>query len=122
MPCVYHFYLRPPVLVHGGRVPLRRHTSTAGVTVMNADFNPAIIEPAIEQLRIAVHTVYLTEPVLELARGRGTRPARVVGAASGSEANEGAMMLATLATGSREFRLYFDVGRASAPRRHQRHR
>jgi 4-aminobutyrate aminotransferase len=77
---------------------------------MNAGHsNPAIIEPAVEQLRQLAHTtsVYLTEPVLELARAiaelapPGLR--RSFFCASGSEANEGAMMLATLATGRRTF-------------------
>lgn len=116
VPCVYHFYQHPPVLVRGEGAYLfdtegKRYLDCfAGVTVMNAGHsNPAIIEPAIEQLRQLVHTtsVYLTEPVLELARTiaelapSGLR--RSFFCASGSEANEGAFMLATLATGRREF-------------------
>lgn len=116
VPCVYHFYQRPPVLVRGEGAFLfdaegKRYLDCfAGVTVMNAGHsNPAIIEPAIEQLRQLAHTtsVYLTEPVLELARAvaelapPGLR--RSFFCASGSEANEGAMMLAALATGRREF-------------------
>jgi 4-aminobutyrate aminotransferase-like enzyme len=116
VPCVYHFYQRPPVLVRGAGAYLydaegKRYLDCfAGVTVMNAGHsNPAIIEPAIEQLRTLAHTtsVYLTQPVLELARAiaelapPGLR--RSFFCASGSEANEGAMMLATLATGRREF-------------------
>jgi 4-aminobutyrate aminotransferase-like enzyme len=116
VPCVYHFYQRPPVLVRGAGAHLfdadgKRYLDCfAGVTVMNAGHsNPAVIEPAIEQLRQLAHTtsVYLTEPVLELARAvvelapPGLR--RSFFCASGSEANEGALMLATLATGRREF-------------------
>jgi 4-aminobutyrate aminotransferase-like enzyme len=116
VPCVYHFYQSPPVLVRGEGAYLfdtdgKRYLDCfAGVTVMNAGHsNPAIIEPAIEQLRKLAHTtsVYLTEPVLELARAvaelapPGLR--RSFFCASGSEANEGAMMLATLATGRHEF-------------------
>jgi 4-aminobutyrate aminotransferase-like enzyme len=77
---------------------------------MNAGHsNPSIIEPVVEQLRALVHTtsVYLTEPVLELARAiaelapPGLR--RSFFCASGSEANEGAIMLAALATGRKEY-------------------
>jgi 4-aminobutyrate aminotransferase-like enzyme len=116
VPCVYHFYQRPPVLVRGEGAFLfdadgRRYLDCfAGVTVMNAGHsNPAIVEPAVAQLRRLQHTtsVYLTEPVLELARTLaelappGLR--RGFFCASGSEANEGAFMLAALATGRREF-------------------
>jgi 4-aminobutyrate aminotransferase-like enzyme len=116
VPCTYHFYQRPPVLVRGRGAYLfdadgKRYLDCfAGVTVVNAGHsNPAVIEPAIDQLRQLAHTtsVYLTEPVLELARAvaelapPGLR--RSFFCASGSEANEGAMMLAALATGRREF-------------------
>lgn len=116
VPCVYHFYQRPPVLVRGEGAFLfdadgKRYLDCfAGVTVMNAGHsNPAIIEPVVEQLRALVHTtsVYLTEPVLELARTiaelapPGLR--RSFFCASGSEANEGAIMLAALATGRKEY-------------------
>jgi 4-aminobutyrate aminotransferase-like enzyme len=116
VPCAYHFYQRPPVLVRGEGAHLfdaegKRYLDCfAGVTVMNAGHsNPAIIEPAVAQLLQLQHTtsVYLTEPVLELARAIAelTPPGirRSFFCASGSEANEGAMMLATLATGRREF-------------------
>ncbi|HSQ54562.1 MAG TPA: aminotransferase class III-fold pyridoxal phosphate-dependent enzyme, partial [Gemmata sp.] len=116
VPCVYHFYQRPPVLVRGDGAFLfdaggkRYLDCLAGVTVVNAGHsNPAIVEPAIEQLRQLQHTtsVYLTEPVLELARAIAelTPPGlrRSFFCASGSEANEGAMMLAALATGREEY-------------------
>jgi 4-aminobutyrate aminotransferase/(S)-3-amino-2-methylpropionate transaminase len=111
VPCVYHFYQRPPVLVRGEGAYLfdsdgRRYLDCySGVTVMNAGHsNPEIIEPAIEQLRTLQHTtsIYLTEPVLELARVVANlapgRLRRSFFCASGSEANEGALLLATLAT------------------------
>jgi 4-aminobutyrate aminotransferase-like enzyme len=116
VPCVYHFYQRPPALVRGEGAYLfdsegRRYLDCfSGVTVMNAGHsNPEIIEPAIDQLRRLQHitSVYLTEPVLELARALaelappGLR--RSFFCASGSEANEGAMLLAALATGRTEF-------------------
>jgi 4-aminobutyrate aminotransferase/4-aminobutyrate aminotransferase/(S)-3-amino-2-methylpropionate transaminase len=116
VPCVYHFYQRPPVLVRGEGAYLfdadgRRYLDCfAGVTVMNAGHsNPAIIEAAIDQLRRLQHTtsVYLTEPVLDLARAIAelAPPSlrRSFFCASGSEANEGAMLLAALATGRSEY-------------------
>ncbi len=115
VPCVYHFYQRPPVLVRGEGAYLfdvagRRYLDCySGVGVMNAGHsNPAIIEPAIEQLRRLQHTttIYLTEPMLELARALAelTPPGlrRTFFCASGSEANEGALLLAALATGRTE--------------------
>ncbi len=77
VPCVYHFYQRPPVLVRGEGVYLfdaegRRYLDCyCGVTVVSAGHsNPEILEAAIEQLRRLQHTttIYLTEPMLELAR------------------------------------------------------
>jgi 4-aminobutyrate aminotransferase-like enzyme len=115
VPCVYHFYRRPPVLVRGEGAHLydvegRRYLDCySGVSVMNAGHsNPEIIEPAIDQLRKLQHTtsIYLTEPVLELARTIAEltpgRLRRSFFCASGSEANEGALLLATLATGRTE--------------------
>jgi 4-aminobutyrate aminotransferase-like enzyme len=112
VPCVYHFYRRPPVLVRGEGAYLfdaagRRYLDCySGVSVMNAGHsNPEIIEPAIDQLRRLQHTttIYLTEPMLSLARAiaERTQPGlrRSFFCASGSEANEGALLLATLATG-----------------------
>jgi 4-aminobutyrate aminotransferase-like enzyme len=70
--------------------------------------NPDILAPAIEQLRCLQHTttIYLTERMLELARviAELAPPPlrRSFFCASGSEANEGAMLLATLATGRRD--------------------
>ena len=77
---------------------------------MNAGHsNPEILEAAIDQLRQLQHTttVYLTEPMLDLARAvaevapPGLR--RSFFCASGSEANEGALLLATMATGRHAF-------------------
>jgi 4-aminobutyrate aminotransferase/4-aminobutyrate aminotransferase/(S)-3-amino-2-methylpropionate transaminase len=115
VPCVYHFYCRPPVLVRGEGAFLfdaegRRYLDCfSGVTVMNAGHcNPDIIGPAIEQLRTLQHTttIYLTAPMLELAEALARRTPsglrRCFFCASGSEANEGALLLATLATGRAE--------------------
>lgn len=115
IPCVYHFYQRPPHLVAGEGCWLideqaRRYLDCySGVTVMSAGHcNPAIIEPAIEQIRTLQHTtsIYLTEPVLRLAEKLATiapgNLRRSFFCASGSEAIEGAMLLASLHTGRRD--------------------
>jgi 4-aminobutyrate aminotransferase-like enzyme len=115
VPCVYHFYQRPPVLVRGEGAYLfdadgRRYLDCySGVTVLNAGHsNPEILDAAVDQLRRLQHTttIYLTEPMLDLARTLaelapgGLR--RSFFCASGSEANEGALLLAALATGRKE--------------------
>lgn len=115
VPCVYHFYQKPPVLVRGEGAYLfdtegRRYLDCySGVSVVSAGHsNPEIIEAAVAQLRTLQHTtsIYLTEPVLELARAiaelapGGLR--RSFFCASGSEATEGALLAATLATGRKE--------------------
>ena len=115
VPCVYHFYKNPPVFVRGDGEFLfdshgRRYLDCySGVTVMSAGHStPDIIEPAIEQLRQLQHTtsIYLTEPALALARAIAEKTTgglkRSFFCASGSEANEGALLLATLATGRQD--------------------
>jgi 4-aminobutyrate aminotransferase-like enzyme len=115
VPCVYHFYQRPPVLVRGEGAYLfdaedRRYLDCySGVTVVSAGHsNPEILDAAIDQLRRLQHTttIYLTEPMLELARVIAELAPgnlrRSFFCASGSEANEGALLLATLATGRQE--------------------
>jgi 4-aminobutyrate aminotransferase-like enzyme len=115
VPCVYHFYRRPPLLVRGEGAYLfdsegRRYLDCyCGVTVVSAGHsNAEILDAAIEQLRRLQHTttIYLTEPMLDLARAISElAPAplrRSFFCASGSEANEGALLLAALATGRQE--------------------
>lgn len=115
VPCVYHFYQRPPVLVRGEGAYLfdsegRRYLDCfCGVTVVSAGHsNPEILDAAIDQLRLLQHTttIYLTEPMLDLARAVAALAPpplrRSFFCASGSEANEGALMLAALATGRQE--------------------
>jgi 4-aminobutyrate aminotransferase-like enzyme len=115
VPCVYHFYQRPPVLVRGEGAYLydtegRRYLDCyCGVTVVSAGHsNPEILEAAIDQMRRLQHTttIYLTEPMLELARAVAELTPgnlrRSFFCASGSEANEGALLLAALATGRKE--------------------
>ncbi len=114
VPCVYHFYQRPPALVRGEGAYLfdaegRRYLDCfSGVTVMNAGHsNPDVLEAAVDQLRQLQHTttVYLTEPMLDLARRLAelapTGLRRSFFCASGSEANEGALLLASVVTGRR---------------------
>jgi 4-aminobutyrate aminotransferase/4-aminobutyrate aminotransferase/(S)-3-amino-2-methylpropionate transaminase len=115
VPCVYHFYREPPVLVRGAGAYVYDTEGRAyldcfsGVSVVNAGHcNAEIVQAAVEQMRRLQHTttVYLTEPMLDLARAiaeltpAGLR--RTFFCASGSEANEGALLLAALATGRRE--------------------
>lgn len=115
VPCVYHFYRDPPEIVAAEGVYLIDHTGRryldcySGVTVMNAGHcNPAIIEPAIEQIRTLQHTttIYLTEPILRLAEKLADLAPgdlkRSFFCASGSEATEGALLLAALHTGRPE--------------------
>jgi 4-aminobutyrate aminotransferase-like enzyme len=122
VPCVYHFYRNPPVMVRGEGVFLcdsegRRYLDCySGVTVTSVGHsNPAIIDAAIAQLRQLQHTttIYLTAPMLELAEAitRYTSPGlnKFFFCASGSEANEGALLLASLATGRNEC-VYFKEG------------
>jgi 4-aminobutyrate aminotransferase-like enzyme len=115
VPCVYHFYQRPTVLVRGEGAHLfdaggKRYLDCfSGVSVVNAGHcNREIVAAAVEQMGRLQHTttVYLTEPMLELAKTLAElAPAglrKSFFCASGSEANEGALLLATLATGRRE--------------------
>lgn len=111
IPCVYHFYKDPPQIVGGQGSYLIDHTGRryldcfSGVTVMSAGHcNAEIIEPAIEQIRRLQHTtsIYLTEPVLRLAELLAKLApgdlCRSFFCASGSEAVEGALLLASLHT------------------------
>jgi len=116
LPCSYHFYRKPPQLVSGsGTVLTDSEGKTyvdffAGVSVMSCGrCNPEIIEPVMEQIRTLQHTtsIYLTQPVVELAESlAAVLPgdlSRSFFCNSGSEANEGAMLLARVATGRRSF-------------------
>lgn len=115
LPCTHHFYADPPQIVGGRGATLidhqgRRHVDAfAGVTVMNAGHcHPRIHEAAVRQAATLQHTtsIHLTEPVLRLAeRLAAITPEplrRSFFCASGSEATEGALMLAALHTDRRE--------------------
>jgi 4-aminobutyrate aminotransferase len=131
MPCVQYFYKDPPLFVRGDMQYLYDERGKkyldffAGVSVMNCGHsNPFITERVISQLGKLQHltNVYLTEPVLLLAErlarilpggpSSSLRGTAVCGASglsnsffcnSGSEANEGALLLARLVTGKRKF-------------------
>jgi 4-aminobutyrate aminotransferase/4-aminobutyrate aminotransferase/(S)-3-amino-2-methylpropionate transaminase len=122
VPCVYHFYRQPPALVRGEGAYLfdadgRRYLDCfSGVSVVNAGHcNPEVVEAVVEQMRTLQHTttVYLTGPMLELARllAELTPPGlrRTFFCSSGSEANEGALLLACLATKRNEV-VFLDGG------------
>ncbi len=116
IPCVYHFYKRPPHLVAAEGVWMfdsagRRYLDAySGVTVMSAGHgNREILDAAAEQASRLQHTttIYLTEPLVRLAEAlAGVAPGELCRSffcASGSEANEGAMLLASLKTGRSDF-------------------
>ena len=112
LPCVYHFYKDPPVIVRGEGCYLfddeggRYLDCLSGVAVMNAGHcNPDITGPAIKQIQTLQHTttIYLTDPILQLAEAlAGLTPGslkRSFFCASGSEAVEGALLTSVLHTG-----------------------
>jgi 4-aminobutyrate aminotransferase-like enzyme len=116
MPCVQYFYQDPPLFVRGEMQYLYDEGGKkyldffAGVSVMNCGHsNPFIIQRVMGQLENLQHltNVYLTEPGLLLARRLATvMPGELNNSFfcnSGSEANEGALLLARLATGRRKF-------------------
>jgi 4-aminobutyrate aminotransferase-like enzyme len=116
IPCVYHFYNQPMQLVRGEMQYLYDHTGKryldcfAGVSVVNCGHcHPIITRAVCEQVTTLQHTctIYLTEPIVTLAEQLAAiTPGRLRQSffcASGSEANEGAALLASLYTGSSEF-------------------
>lgn len=116
IPCVYHFYGDPPQMVRGELQYLYDHTGKryldcfAGVAVVNCGHcHPAIVRAVRDQAATLQHTttIYLTQPIVDLAeRLAAVTPGRLRKSffcASGSEANEGAALLAALATGRSGF-------------------
>lgn len=112
LPCVYHFYRRPPVIVRGQGVYLYDGDGKAymdffsGVSVNHLGHcHPAVTAAICAQAATLCHTttIYLTEPMLELAE-RLVAIAPVAGGkvffcGGGSEANETAAMVAQNYTG-----------------------
>jgi alanine-glyoxylate transaminase / (R)-3-amino-2-methylpropionate-pyruvate transaminase len=122
MPCSHHFYKHPPQFVKGEMQYLYDQDGKqyldffAGVSVMNCGHsNPAIINETIEQLKQLQHmtTIYLTENMVLLAEKLASiLPGdikRSFFCNSGSEAMEGAMLLARLFTNKEEF-IYLEGG------------
>lgn len=116
IPCVYHFYQHPMQLVRGEMQYLYDHTGKryldcyAGVSVVNAGHcHPRITRAVAQQVMTLQHTctIYLTQPIVDLAeRLAQITPGRLQKSffcASGSEANDGAALLASIYTGRHEF-------------------
>jgi 4-aminobutyrate aminotransferase len=115
-PNAMHFYKNPPVIVRGEDQYLfdtegKRYLDFfAGVTVVNCGHcNPVINAKVEKQLNTLQHTsiIYLTEPMVNLAgRLAEVLPGdmkQTFFCCSGTEANEGAMLLARLHTGKKGF-------------------
>ncbi|WP_105616680.1 aspartate aminotransferase family protein [Vallitalea okinawensis] len=115
-PCSHHFYKYPPQIVKGDMQYLydedgKRYLDFfAGVSVMNCGHcNPEILKTTIEQLSTLQHTttIYLTQPIVDLAEKMATilpgELKRSFFCCTGSEANEGALLLARLHTGKKKF-------------------
>ena len=82
----------------------------AGVSVVNCGHcNPEILDATIEQMKTLQHTstIYLTQPIVDLAEKLSSvLPGDINHSffcCTGSEANEGALLLARLYTGRNEF-------------------
>lgn len=115
-PNAMHFYKAPPHITRGEGKYLfddqnKRYLDFfAGVTVVNCGHcEPEIVEKTTAQLKTLQHTsiIYLTEPMVLLAeRLSKVLPGDIQNTffcCSGTEANEGALLLARLHTGKRGF-------------------
>ena len=115
-PCSQHFYKSPPQLVKGEMQYLYDSEGKkyldfySGVSVMNCGHcNPVILEATINQIKTLQHTttIYLTQPIVDLAEKLSdVLPGDIKHSffcCSGSEANEGALLLARLHTGRSDF-------------------
>lgn len=136
-PCSHHFFKNPPQIVKGDMQYLfdsdghKYLDFFAGVSVMNCGHcNPEILEAAIDQMKTLQHTttIYLTQPIVDLAEKLSTvLPGDISHSffcCTGSEANEGALLLARLYTGKKEFialegglhgRTYLTMGATGIP-------
>lgn len=116
-PCTANFYKEPPQIISGKMHKLYGHDGKAyvdlftGVSVVACGHcNEAITARTIEQLQTLQHTstIYLTQPMADLAErlANGVLPGnlkRTFFVNSGSEANEGALLVARLHTKRRNF-------------------
>lgn len=116
IPCTYHFYHKPPQIIRGQGIYLfdsegKKYMDLyAGVSVHALGHcHPETTEVICQQVKTLQHTttIYLTEPIVnlaeELAKILPGEICRSFFCCSGSEANEGAALLATLYTGRNEF-------------------
>ena len=116
MPCLGHFYADPPQFVRGEMQYLfdtagKKYLDCyAGVSVINCGHcNPLITARMIEQIKTLQHVcnIYLTENFVNLAeRLAAVTPdglQKSFFCSTGTEANEGALLLASIYTGSSEF-------------------
>lgn len=116
MPCLGHFYQEPMQIVRGSMQYLYDSTGKeyldcfAGVSVINCGHcNPAITDRICEQVKTLQHVcnIYLTDPFVRLAeRLANVTPGdlkKTFFCSTGTEANEGAALLATVATDNSEF-------------------
>ncbi|MDT8301196.1 MAG: aspartate aminotransferase family protein [Sedimentisphaerales bacterium] len=116
IPCIYHFYKNPPHIVRGEGMYLydsqgRQYIDFYSGVSVNAlgHCHPEITDAICRQVKTLQHTttIYLTEPIVNLAEQMAQilpgKLCRTFFCCSGSEANEGAALLATLYTGRSEF-------------------
>lgn len=116
IPCVYHFYKNPPQIVRGQGMYLydtqgKKYLDFYSGVSVNAlgHCHPEITEAICRQVKTLQHTttIYLTEPIVNLAEQLAQvlpgKLCRTFFCCSGSEANEGAALLASLHTGRSEF-------------------
>jgi len=116
IPCVYHFYQNPMQIVRGEGQYLFDHQGKryldfyGGVSVLNAGHcHPEITDKICRQVNILQHTttIFLTQPIVDLAeKVSQITPGNLKKSffcASGSEANEGALLISQLYTGKHEF-------------------
>ncbi len=115
-PCSQHFYKNPPQIVRGEMQYLfdsegKKYLDFfAGVSVVNCGHcNSEILNATIEQMKTLQHTsiIYLTQPIVDLAEKLSyVLPGDINHSffcCTGSEANEGALLLARIYTGKNEF-------------------
>ncbi len=115
-PCTQHFYQKPPQIVKGSMQHLYDDQGQeyidffAGVSVVACGHcNPSITDATVNQIQRLQHTttIYLTQPIVDLAERLaellpGTLR-RTFFVNSGTEANEGALLLARMHTGRKGF-------------------
>jgi len=116
MPCLAHFYKEPKQFVRGSMQYLYDHTGKeyldcfAGISVINCGHcNPEITSKICEQVQSLQHVcnVYLTENFVNLAEQLAeVTPGNLQKSffcSTGTEANEGAALLASIYTKNSEF-------------------